>query len=280
MVRSFDAPILRYFFLWMIGLISLYIITVKLMNGGSMPLNPVAGDLLTQVIAFLPFFYFLFKSMNRSMPLRYYVRPHIASAGWIEIVLVALVWILFSIGVDGLFGYGLSWLAPNYVVDSVSLKLFDSGTATPVVMLTVLLAGIVAPVMEELVFRGLIFQRLIVKIGVVRAVVISSLLFGLLHLEGWLGASIFATLMCILYLQTKNILVPIALHVLNNLFSLFLEYIFRAQEAITDIRLIREELAWSMLCLLTVPWVIKSIRKYWPKGVVNLPYYHNQSNLT
>lgn len=280
MVRPFDAPILRYFVLWMIGLITLYLVAVKLMSRGSMPLNPVAGDLLTQVIAFLPFFYFLFKSMDRSMPLRYYLRPGRASVGWMQIILLALIWVLFSIGMDDLFGYLLSWLAPSYLVDSTSFKIFDSGTTTPVVLLTILLAGIVAPVMEELVFRGLIFQRLIVKIGIVPAILISSLLFGLLHLEGWLGATIFAILMCILYLQTKNILVPIALHVLNNLVSLILEYVFRSQEATTDISLVREELAWSMLFLLTAPWVFRSLRKYWPQGAVELPYYQNQGNLT
>ena len=58
------------------------------------------------------------------------------------------------------------------------------------------------------------------KWGVKRAIIFSSLLFGVLHvegtLEGTLGAFVFGVVMAILYLRTRTLLIPIACHMLNN----------------------------------------------------------------
>jgi hypothetical protein len=49
----------------------------------------------------------------------------------------------------------------------------------------------------------------------VRAAVLSSLCFALLHLD-LVGAFAFGMVMCVLYLRTRSLLVPILCHALNN----------------------------------------------------------------
>ena len=80
-----------------------------------------------------------------------------------------------------------------------------------------LVGGIVAPVAEEIVFRGLIFGYLR-RWGVPAAVFISTALFAALHLPAVpitqiVGGLVFA----VAYHTGKSLMVPIVIHVLGNL---------------------------------------------------------------
>lgn len=44
-----------------------------------------------------------------------------------------------------------------------------------------------APIVEEIFFRGLIQTRLVEKLGAVKGIAITSVLFGAAHLIGWVG---------------------------------------------------------------------------------------------
>lgn len=78
---------------------------------------------------------------------------------------------------------------------------------------------VVAPIGEELIFRGLIFERLS-AINTATATVISSVLFTLVHLQyNWFGlVAIFvlALLLCYVRVRSGGLLLPIAIHSLNN----------------------------------------------------------------
>ena len=83
-----------------------------------------------------------------------------------------------------------------------------------------------APVMEELIFRGVIFNRLKIRTGIVPAMVISSFIFAIGHdFGGIISAFLFGICMCILYLKTDNILIPMSVHFINNLVATLLDVI-------------------------------------------------------
>lgn len=133
-----------------------------------------------------------------------------------------------------------------------------------------ILLTIVAPLMEELVFRGLLLQRIIKKIGVNGGIWISSLLFGILHFESVISAIVYGIVLCILYLQTKNLLVPLSFHVMNNVLAL----------ALHDLGLIGswgdQQGIWLavLLMILSSIAVVYAIKKQWPKLTI-LPYEFN-----
>ena len=78
----------------------------------------------------------------------------------------------------------------------------------------------ISPVCEELIFRGVLLNRMKLVVPTIFSILISSLLFASLHTYGSIiAAFIFAICMAILYLKTDNILVPIFAHFLNNLFA-------------------------------------------------------------
>ena len=79
---------------------------------------------------------------------------------------------------------------------------------------------ILAPVLEEITFRKVLFIRLSRKLGFVISAVISSLIFGIGHGSlGILGAIAFGIGCCILYRKYNNIAASITVHMVNNLIA-------------------------------------------------------------
>lgn len=79
-------------------------------------------------------------------------------------------------------------------------------------------AIIFAPIMEELIFRGVLFNRLKIRIGIFPAMILSSIIFAIGHEFGGItSAFIFGICMCMIYLKTDNILIPMSVHFINNL---------------------------------------------------------------
>ena len=85
----------------------------------------------------------------------------------------------------------------------------------------IVLPVILAPIIEEIAFRGIVFQGLEkVKKGIL-PVLLSAFLFGLMHMM--LVQSVYAFIMGfiagIIYSKKRNLLYPIVIHMTNNLLS-------------------------------------------------------------
>jgi membrane protease YdiL (CAAX protease family) len=82
--------------------------------------------------------------------------------------------------------------------------------------LLVLMVTVVAPIIEEIVFRGMLMRRWIARRGLWTGILGSSALFALLHPPDWIGSFAFSVVAGILYLWSKSLWLPILVHVLNN----------------------------------------------------------------
>lgn len=89
------------------------------------------------------------------------------------------------------------------------------------VVLLAISTVIVAPIAEEMLFRGLLFGALAPRLGVLAAAVISALLFGAAHGDAVLFPTLAALgfVNAIAYAATGNLWVPIAVHAINNAVS-------------------------------------------------------------
>ncbi len=87
-------------------------------------------------------------------------------------------------------------------------------------ILTFIATAIFPAIFEEFAFRGVAYSAL-KKYGKGFALVVSSLLFGLVHIEltSMLFATVVGAIMCFIYIKTENIWVPVAVHLLNNGFA-------------------------------------------------------------
>jgi membrane protease YdiL (CAAX protease family) len=81
--------------------------------------------------------------------------------------------------------------------------------------LNLVLLVVMAPVVEELLFRGLLLPAWTARMGQSAAVVLSSLAFALLHVD-WLGSFIFSAVLSVVFLRTGRLWLPILIHAANN----------------------------------------------------------------
>ena len=85
---------------------------------------------------------------------------------------------------------------------------------------------IAAPILEELIFRGIILNGLLKSNSPLKSIIISSLLFGLVHLNPWqfIGASILGSLSGWVYFKTNKLTLPIIIHMTNNFLGFLVNY--------------------------------------------------------
>lgn len=142
-----------------------------------------------------------------------------------EILYVFAINLLFAFlftclvsGLDLLMGfYDPSWVT-GFDIDTVDIT-------AGALFFEIVASIIFAPILEELIFRGVLFNRLKIRVGIVPAMLISSFLFGIGHNFGAItSAFLFGMCMCILYLKTDNILVPMSVHFTNNIVATVLEF--------------------------------------------------------
>jgi uncharacterized protein len=100
----------------------------------------------------------------------------------------------------------------------------ESETAVGVLVGYGLLTCFVAPIAEEVFFRGFMFQVFARRIGVVWGAIVTGGVFGLIHITGSPIESVivlvaFGIALCFLFVRTGSLIPCIVLHAINNSIS-------------------------------------------------------------
>ncbi len=122
-------------------------------------------------------------------------------------VFVGLISYLF---IDGL--YLLLW--PNRFAPEVTKAIRTSGTPIDL-SLYFLVALVLGPVLEEVIYRGMVYSPYRRKYGRAKAVIITSVFFAMAHFA--LPSFLFSLLLTALYEKTESIIPPIIAHSAHNL---------------------------------------------------------------
>ena len=91
-----------------------------------------------------------------------------------------------------------------------------------VLMGQIWVASVIAPLSEEIVFRGILYPVLRGRVGVWPAILIQATVFASIHLYSWIGAlSVFIAgiIFCWLFEKTKSLWSPLLLHSIYNFIS-------------------------------------------------------------
>lgn len=128
-----------------------------------------------------------------------------AVGGWIIAVTIVALWQQL---IDA-----LGWDTLELSQEAAELLEFGGGLG-----FSILVVGIWGPVMEEIFFRGFALSGLVSRFGTLGALVLSSALFALFHLDPRLYVPIFIFGMVLgwLYVSTGSIWPPILAHALQN----------------------------------------------------------------
>lgn len=119
---------------------------------------------------------------------------------------------MFSYGYLILYMYSFAWITPDFIMNALHEPIIDSTGGYVFQFIRVVF---IAPIVGEFVFRGFLLQRFAAKWGTSIAMVVVALLFACLHAD-FLGAVVFSIVLSIVYIRTKSLLMPIAIHMLNN----------------------------------------------------------------
>lgn len=78
---------------------------------------------------------------------------------------------------------------------------------------------VAAPILEELLFRGIILDGFLKRYSPVKAILFSSFLFGFIHLNPWqfVAAGLTGVLIGWVYYRTRSLTLAIIIHMTNNL---------------------------------------------------------------
>ena len=126
---------------------------------------------------------------------------------------------------------------------------------------------IAAPVAEEWFVRGLLLNRWSYKVGVIRAVMRTSLVFALLHPDP-IGALIFGFIMCGLYAHFGTLWAPTLAHATNNAIAWGFSVLFVHGPTASEVASVAAfRSAWWIPVigvLLVLPWAIRLRGRYKP----------------
>lgn len=139
------------------------------------------------------------------------------------------VWFIPVIAVGIFAAHGLSILVSFMNIDNIIGSYSDSVQSVFAYDAAVafLKSAVLVPLCEEVLFRGVIYNRLKKYWGLWPAALISSALFGIYHLNLAQGlyAFIYAILLCLVYDCFRNLWVPVSMHAAANTVSLLLTYL-------------------------------------------------------
>ena len=105
---------------------------------------------------------------------------------------------------------------------------------TTLILISSIVASLFGPVIEEIFFRGVMYNAIKAKIGIFWSILITSVLFSFLHthaleyfLVGFIPIAILGAFLAYLYEKTGSLIPSITLHILNNVGSVVIVIVFK-----------------------------------------------------
>lgn len=128
------------------------------------------------------------------------------------LVLSAIVAIVYAV---------LVWLWPSFNANEAQDVGFEYGKAGIGLWFSFFSTVVLAPVVEEIYFRGFIMPATTKRFGWLIGITVSAVLFAILHLQlnVIVYTFVFGIILAALYIKTKSIIPSIILHIMNNLIA-------------------------------------------------------------
>lgn len=243
------------------------------------PLDP--GDPATGDVVFMLSLYgallgwIVWVCWNSGISLRGLVGRLPGGRDWLTALGLLAVTMIFSIGSWEIFAYGLALAAPGVL--EFLIEAVESMPDPPLVYLVAMavVAVVIAPVIEEVLFRGILLNRWATKWSVGTAVFATSIAFGFLHANP-VGITVVGLVAAVLYLKTRSLLIPIAFHAANNLIATILDFTAGPLEPMDVAAVIQEirdaGLSGVGIVLVTLPVLVWYLRRHWPEREAGIPY--------
>jgi membrane protease YdiL (CAAX protease family) len=139
---------------------------------------------------------------------------------WVAVIVFMAGLVIVTSELDNLVNYVLP-------MPEIFTNAFDAVMIKQAFVFAVIGVGIIPGVMEELFFRGLILDGFHRNYSERKAIIVSALLFGLIHLNPWqfYGGAIIGLISAWICIKTNSIVLSIYIHFFNNtLYTITMKY--------------------------------------------------------
>ncbi|MBL7068412.1 MAG: CPBP family intramembrane metalloprotease [Candidatus Omnitrophica bacterium] len=224
---ALKVMILFVFFGYVIAITETFIITplfpcVKANKGIASIVNATILD----IIAVSAVLYFVLRCKNKIGDLglslkNFFKNIYYGIAGYISVIPVLFMALLLTIILVNIFKYKP---APQPV-----MEVFLEEEKTAVLTYMTFFVAVLGPVMEEIFFRGFLYNAIKKEAGIKSAVFISAVLFSFLHAHavGFLPILVLGVFLAYLYEKTGSLVPSITVHVAHNLIMVFFVFLIK-----------------------------------------------------
>lgn len=261
----------RYLLLGVIFTLALSLILLTLLGLERAYVTSIAGTL---ALYFFPigWMFYHFKKYHLSFrewlqPTKFKIRETIAAALFPE---------LLGMGILLLITVGIMFVLPAGGFNELSETTTNWG-------LYFISAVILAPICEELIFRGFIFNKMLIRFSLVKAVILSSVIFGAMHLTTGISPTLVGMVLCVIFMKYRSLLPCITIHSFHNLAVVLLKY-FASLGADTATEITPAEMPLLLIMAgifvtIGLVWLVLFFRKNWHYAAEFRQRYHGDKDL-
>ncbi|MBZ9684989.1 CPBP family intramembrane metalloprotease [Clostridium estertheticum] len=152
-----------------------------------------------------------------------YDKPRKHSLNGKKFIYVALIIIGFRLAYDNSLIYWVNMIPMPEIINEA----FDEIAISPIIL--ILTVAVIAPIYEEVIFRGILLKGMASKIDPTLALILSALFFALVHMNIPQGINAFLLGLIIgaIYLNTGSIYLCIFAHFINNSLGITISGVFQ-----------------------------------------------------
>lgn len=146
------------------------------------------------------------------------------------------------------------------------MKVLDNAVGSGI--WAVITTVVCAPILEEILFRGIIQQSCTREYGAVRGVIAGAAIFGIVHVipQQVVNAFFVGIILGYIYIKTRSLTPVIIIHALNNAIAFLFMRVFRpdGEEKFSDLRdmIGNDTFYWILYALLAVVVVIAGVHVF------------------
>jgi len=135
-------------------------------------------------------------------------------------------------------------------------------------------AVIAGPIVEELLFRGILLHGIVARRGLTRGILVSCILFAASHGPQAPGVFLLGLLLTLIYIRTASLWISVSCHALYNTVVTVHELVVQlgglsVPLGIYHWRLVAVAMIDTLFVLIVVFWIL------WPRSGESLPYQRN-----
>ena len=254
-------------FMWIsimlgVGLVIVAIATLSLQKAG---FAPIYIQTISYPLLFIPAM-MLASSQSRRNALRIEPRPLDRPENWTGMSALAAV---------------LGMLALAFLLDPLNLVMPEPSAGIKAAMeilaggpifVSLLCTAVFAPFFEEWLFRGIVLRGLLGKLKPVWAILISSVVFGLFHMNLWqaIPATLMGLMLGYVYWRSGSLKLTMLMHCANNTLSIVMMTFFSTDAKDTLYDIIPNKLAYGGIAAVALAALLLTIRYFWRRSPVNV----------